>query len=84
MTVIKKAGHKEEFSPEKLSNSLHLANQNTDEQIDVNSLSVDFYRIVEGKAFITTEQIDIIIFGLLYSQGFQKTLSSYISYDEKG
>lgn len=83
MTIIKKHGNKEEYSPEKLTNSLNRANQGTGETIDINSISVDFYRIVEGKAFITTKQIDVIVCGLLYTQGFLKTLSSYMSYDVK-
>lgn len=83
MTVIKKAGKKEEFSPEKLAKSLEMANQGTGEDINVNDLSVEFYRIVEGKAFITSHQIDILIYGLLYYYGFAKTLESYISYDSR-
>ncbi|MDL2254092.1 hypothetical protein LJC49_08525 [Ruminococcaceae bacterium OttesenSCG-928-I18] len=83
MTVVKKHGQKEEYSPEKLSQSLKRANQGTGEEIDINSLSVDFYRIVEGKGFITTKQIDTIVCGLLYIQGFTKTLTSFMSYDEK-
>lgn len=83
MTIVKKQGGKEEYSPEKLSNSIKRANQGTGENVDINSLSVDFYRIVEGKSFITTKQIDVIVCGLLYTQGFSKTLAAYMSYDEK-
>lgn len=83
MTVVKKQGRKEEYSSEKLSASLTRANDGTGEAIDINSLSVDFYRIVEGKPFITTKQIDVIVCGLLYTQGYLKTLSSFMSYDEK-
>lgn len=83
MTIIKKQGEKEEYAPEKFANSLRRANAGTGEDIDINSLSVDFYRIVEGKAFITTKQIDVIACGLLYTQGYPKTLAAFMSYDEK-
>lgn len=83
MIIVKKQGNKEEYSSEKLSRSIMRANQGTGETIDINSLSVDFYRIVEGKAFITTKQIDVIVSGLLYTQGFGKTLAAYMSYDVK-
>ncbi len=83
MTVVKKQGQKEEYSPEKLMNSIKRASEGTGETIDTNSLSVDFYRIVEGRAFITTRQIDVIVCGLLYTQGLHKTLASFMSYDEK-
>lgn len=83
MTVVKKQGQKEEYSSEKLMKSVELANRGTGEAIDINSLSVDFYRIVEGKPFITTRQIDVIVCGLLYTQGLVKTLESFMSYDEK-
>lgn len=83
MTVIKKSGKKEDYSPDKLSNSIKQANQRTEEEIDVHSLVSEFSRIVSGKELITTKQIDIIVYGLLYSKGLLQTLVSFISYDEK-
>lgn len=83
MTVIKKSGKKEEFSSDKLSNSIKNANQRTEEVLDFDALVHEFSRIVSGKALITTKQIDIIVYGLLYSKGFLQTLVSFISYDEK-
>lgn len=83
MIIVKKHGDKEEYSSEKLSNSIGRANHGTGEALDVNSFSVDFYRMVEGKAFITSAQIDVIICGLLYTQGFHKTLAAFMSYNEK-
>lgn len=83
MTVVKKQGMKEEYSSEKLANSLKRANAETEEAMDVNSLLVDFYRIVEGKAFIETKQIDVIVCGLLYTYGLLKTLDAFMSYDVK-
>ena len=83
MTVVKKQGQKEEYSSEKLLNSIKRANEGTGEELNTNSISVGFYQIVEGKAFITTKQIDVIVCGLLYTQGLLKTLASFMSYDEK-
>ncbi|NLW79886.1 MAG: hypothetical protein GXY32_10845 [Ruminococcaceae bacterium] len=83
MTVVKKQGQKEEYSPEKLMRSIKRASEGTGEVIDTNTISVEFYRIVEGKAFITTRQIDVIVCGLLYTQGLFKTLAAFMSYDEK-
>lgn len=83
MTVIKKSGKKEDYSPDKLSNSITQASQRTEEAIDVRSLVSEFNRIVSGKELITTKQIDIIVYGLLYSKGLLQTLVSFISYDEK-
>lgn len=83
MIVIKKSGKKEDFSPDKLASSIRHANQRTEEIVDVTALVHEFNRIVNGKELINTQQIDVIIYGLLYSKGLLQTLVSYISYDEK-
>lgn len=83
MTVIKKSGRKEEFSEVKLANSIRAANEKTEEIMNVDSLVYEFVRIASGKDLMTTRQIDIIVYGLLYAQGHLKTLLSFISYDKK-
>lgn len=83
MTVIKKSGKKEEFSIDKLSHSIRSANSQTDEPIKLNTFLAEFRQIVSGKDLITTQQIDVIVYGLLYSKGLLKTLISFISYDKK-
>lgn len=83
MTVIKKSGKKEEFLVEKWSNSIKTANIKTEEPLEISNLRTDFLQIVRGKRLITTQQIDIITYGLLYSKGLLKTLIQYISYDKK-
>lgn len=83
MIVIKKSGRKEDFSSQKLASSIRSANQKTDETVDVNSLVYDFDRIVSGKDLITTKQIDIIVYGLLYALGHLQTLIAFVSYDKK-
>lgn len=83
MTVIKKSGKKEAFQVEKLCHSIQSANAKTDEPLKVRTIITDFQQIVQGKELITTQQIDIIIYGLLYSKGLMQTLMTYISYDAK-
>lgn len=83
MTVIKKSGRKEDFSVQKLSNSISSANAKTNEFLTLNSLVAEFLQIAKGKELITTQQIDIIVYGLLYSKGLLQTLTTYISYDKK-
>lgn len=83
MNVIKKSGRKEEFSLEKLKHSLQAANAFTDEPLNINAVVQDFHQIVSGKDLITTHQIDIVVFGLLYAKNAVKTLLSYHSYDKK-
>lgn len=83
MTVIKKSGQKEDFSSEKLTHSILAANAKTDEPLEVSALTAEFRQIVSGKELITTQQIDVIVYGLLYSKGLMKTLLKYVSYDKK-
>lgn len=83
MTVIKKSGRKEEFSPEKLSHSIKAANAKTNELLEISTMLAEFRQIVSGKELITTKQIDIITYGLLYSTGLLQTLINYVSYDKK-
>lgn len=83
MKVVKKSGKVEEYLPGKLADSVRKANEKTEEVIDVDGLLRDFARIAEGKEHISTGDIDIITYGLLYSKGFHQTLLTYISFDEK-
>lgn len=83
MTVIKKSGKKESFSAEKLSHSIQSANLSTDEPLNLPMMIVEFQQIVKGKDLMTTQQIDIIVYGLLYSKGLLKTLMQFVAYDKK-
>jgi len=82
MIVIKKSGKREELSMGKISRSIRAANAGTDERGNIASLLEEFQEIVKEKKFITTRQIDIIVYGLLYSEGLLKTLVKYITYDK--
>lgn len=83
VTVIKKSGKHEEFSAEKMLASIRAANMGTEEYVDPLLLLAEFKQIVEGKELISTQHIDVIIYGLLYSKGYLKTLLKYIEYDKR-
>lgn len=83
MTIIKKSGRKETFSSEKLLNSIAAASDEAKQPLnksDLNTILVDFQQIVKGKDLITTQQIDVIVNGLLYSKGYFGILEKYVSY----
>jgi len=82
MKVIKKSGKQEEFSVKKLLNSIRAANEGTDEPLKPTLIEAEFQQIIKGKELITTQQIDIIIYGLLYSKELFKTLDKYITYEK--
>jgi len=82
MTVVKRSGNHEEYSSKKLANSIRAANQDSGEPLKATFLVSELEQILSGKELITTQQIDIIIYGLLYSKGLVKTLEQYISYDK--
>lgn len=86
MTIIKKSGKKEEFSVEKLSNSIAAASIEANEPLGESELKMilaEFQLIVKGKDLITSQQIDVIVNGLLYSKGHYGTLEKYVSYHKK-
>lgn len=86
MTTIKKSGKKEEFSPEKLAFSIATASDEAQQPLtksDVKRLVSEFQQIVNGKDLITTQQIDVVVSGLLYSKGYHGVLKSYTSYIKK-
>lgn len=86
MTIIKKSGKKEEFSPEKLSRSVLAASEEANQPLsenDAKGIVLDFQQIVKGKDLITTQQIDIIVNGILYSKGFFGALEHYVSYKKR-
>lgn len=86
MTIIKKSGKKEEFSPEKLSRSIAVASEEAKQPLnesDIKGIVSDFQQIVKGKELITTQQIDIIVNGILYSKGFFGALEHYVSYKKR-
>lgn len=83
MTVIKKSGKHQEFSAKKILASIRAANMGTEEYVDPLLILSEFEQIVEGKELISTQHIDVIIYGLLYSKGYLKTLVRYIEYDKR-
>lgn len=83
MIVIKKSGLKEDFSIGKLQHSIKAANNKTDEIIDLSELLEIFQQILDEKTQIKTQNIDIIVYGLLYSKGYMQTLINYKSYEKQ-
>lgn len=83
VNVIKRSGVKEEFSIHKVTRSIEAANKSTGEEIDMPKLLTDFQHIVSEKPVITSQQIDVIVTGLLYTKRHLKTLTRYQTY-EKG
>lgn len=77
MFVIKKSDQEEKFSYEKLTHSIQAANAGTDESIDIELLAAEFQNIVADSEYVTTGQINIIVYGLLYSKNAMKTLKNY-------
>lgn len=82
MIVIKKTGLKEDFSIGKLRHSVQAANSKTDEMLNIDTFAKNFEDIIAEKTTISTQQIDIIVYGLLYSKGHVQTLINYISYEK--
>lgn len=86
MTIIKKSGKKEVFSSEKLSRSIAAASEEATQPLnesDIKGIVMDFQQIVKGKDLITTQQIDVIVNGLLYSKGHFGALEHYVSYKKR-
>ena len=84
MDVIKKSDVLEKFSYEKLTHSILVANAETGEELDVQLLVAEFQNIVADMEQITTGQINVIVYGLLYAKNALKTLensSGYKKYD---
>ena len=80
MLVFKKSDVQEEFSSDKLAHSILTANAKTEEAIDIKLLMAEFKNIVMDKEDITSGEIEVIVYGLLYSKGAVQTLESYSEY----
>lgn len=82
MVVIKKSNEEQPFSIEKLALSIKAANMNTDEPLDVELVVAEFRSIIVDNDYITTGQIAVVVYGLLYSKGAFKTLYNFAKYKE--
>lgn len=86
MQIIKKSGRKEEFSAEKIAHSLAASSDEAKEPLnesDIHRLITELEHILKGKENVTSQQIVIIITGLLYTKGFFGTLEHYLTYSRK-
>lgn len=80
MIVLKKSDVEEPFLLEKLTHSVQAANVETDETLDIELLMAEFQNIVVDMEQITTGQINVIVYGLLYSKKATKTLERYAGF----
>lgn len=80
MMVIKKSDQQEKFSYDKLGTSVQAANANTGEHIDIELFLAEFQNLVVDKEFITVGQINVVVYGLLYSKNAMQTLANYAEY----
>ena len=80
MIVIKKSDQEEKFSFEKLSHSILAANEGTGESLDIELFMAEFQNIVADNDYITTGQINVIVYGLLYSKNAMGTLKNYAGF----
>lgn len=86
MTIIKKSGKKEDFSAEKLSRSISAASGDANEPLNESDLKIllaEFRQLVSGKELMTTQQIDVVMNGILYSKGYYGILEHYVSYSKR-
>lgn len=82
MYVVKRSDEQEKFSFEKLIQSIRVANADTEEAVDIELLIAEFQNIVADKEYITTGQINIIVYGLLFSKGALQTLKKYAEFKQ--
>ncbi len=82
MIVLKKSDVEEPFSYEKLILSIKAANDETDEALDIELLIAEFQNIVADMEQITTGQINVIVYGLLYAKKATQTLEHYSKFKQ--
>lgn len=83
MKLIKKSGEIEKFQIEKISNSIHAANDELFQPISDSALKHivrDVNGIIEHMDVIESRQVRTIIVGLLYQSGFHELLKHYIDH----
>lgn len=83
MVVIKASDNQEEFSFHKLILSIKAANENTDEPLDIDLLKAEFQTIILDKEFVTTGEIKVIVYGLLWKNNAVQTLKNYTDFSKR-
>ena len=83
MVVIKMSDQEEKFSLEKLARSISAANADTNEPIDLEMIMAEFQNLIVDNEYVTTGQIKIIVYGLLYSKKAMNTLKNYAEFKEQ-
>lgn len=80
MIVIKMSREEEQFSLDKLSQSIGAAHADTEEALDIDLLVAEFQSIIVDKDFLTTGQVKAIVCGLLYVKNALQTLENYAKF----
>lgn len=80
MVVIKKSDVEEKFSIDKLTASIRAASAEAGEPLDVELLLAEFQSLVVNNEYITTGQINVIVYGLLFSKNAMQTLKDYVEF----
>lgn len=86
MQIIKKSGKKEDFSIEKIKSSLNGASRDAGIVIsdgDMRRILSELQQMVKDKELITSQHINVIISGLLYTNGYHNILEYYANFDGK-
>lgn len=86
MQIIKKSGRKEKFSIEKIKKSLLAAANDADISIteaELKSITTELSHMIKDKDVMTSKQINIILSGLLYTNGFLNILEYYTHFKGK-
>lgn len=86
LTIIKKNGQREEFCVNKIKSSLAASSDEAKQPLnesDLTSILHELQQILDGKTTVSTQQITVIIAGLLYLKGFIGVLQVYLGYKNK-
>lgn len=83
LTIVKKNGQQERFSIAKIKSSLAASSDEAKQPLNESDLAgivSELEQILADKATITTQQIVVIVTGLLYIKGFTGVLKQYLGY----
>lgn len=80
MNIVKKSGKLEQYTRDKIRRSIGAASDESTQPLtesDLSRLVRDFDQIAEGKETMTSQQVAVVIIGLLYANGYRGVLEKY-------
>lgn len=86
LTIIKRNGTSEEFSMNKIRNSLAASSDEAKQPLnesDITGMTEKLQAILKDKKDISSQQIEIIVCGLLYTAGFTGIMEQYYGYKKE-